>query len=124
MKKTEHQIEALVEALDDTPLEGANHGVDIPALAGKLRGMVAAADRKDRFAAASLAYAEALARLEQTKHAAPAGRDAQLATMKKLIARVPQEQVAMHFLKYESASDEELAELVRALQHLLGDEGE
>ena len=127
MKKTRQQTEALADALDDTPIDAAEAkaavdqlGVDVPVLAAKLRATVAEADRKARFAAASLAYAEELAKLEMHKHA-PAPRDQHLATMKRLIARVPREQVAMHFLKYESATDDELGELVRSLQHLLGD---
>jgi len=33
-----------------------------------------------------------------------------------------QSAVSMHFHKYETATDEELAELTRALRHLLGED--
>lgn len=115
MTTTKKQIESLIDALDDVPVEPQNEGV--ASLAAKLRAKV-------RFADATDAYAEELARLEAKKHAAP-NRSANLAAMKQLLARVPaQQHVAMHFLKYESASDDELAELVRALEHLLDDDEE
>ena len=44
-------------------------------------------------------------------------------TFRALLARVPQGQsIAMHFLKYEEASDDELDELIRSLRHLLGED--
>ena len=135
MKKTRRDIEAVVEALDDLPIEPEEAalvvkslGIDVKQLASKLRGAVTDADerdRKKRFEEASLAYAAELERLERIgrveRQAPLPPREVQLATMRQLLQRAPQQSVSMHFHKYETATDEELAELIRSLQHLLGD---
>jgi hypothetical protein len=134
MTKSRREIEALVEALDDEPIADAEArgvvkalGIDVKELAGRLRANVAEADARDRqvrFAEASQAYAEEIERLERRELEAAPTRDLQIATMKALLNRAPAHAVAMHFHKYESVTDEELAELVRALRHLLGKDGD
>ena len=115
--------------------EVARLGTDIPALAAALRAKVAAADtnegahasnddaaRQRRIDDARRGYAAELERIERRKNEPIRDRVAQLATFRALLAKAPAGAVSMHFHKYEAATDEELAELVRALRHLLGEE--
>lgn len=131
-KKTRQKIEAVVDALDDAPIDDtlvketvAKLGIDIKALASKVRLQVAKSDsknRQERFADARAAYADEVERLEQRKIDRKLSREEQLVVFQALVARAPEGAVAAHFHKYESATDEELAELIRNLRHLLGDD--
>jgi hypothetical protein len=144
MSKTHKQIQVLIDVLEDvedveddatSARDGAGHGgaahasavdrlgIDIKSLAAGLREKVRAADasdRKARFAAASAAYASELERLAQRKPEPPRSRAEQLGVLAALLAKAPSGQpLAMHFHKYESASDEEIGETIRSLRHLL-----
>jgi hypothetical protein len=132
-KKRGRELELLVEALDDVPLDDdavreANEklGGDIGAFADKVRGMIADADARDRaarFQEARRSYAADLERFERRRLTPRGDRAEREATFRALIAKAPREAaVAMHFHKYESATDEELDELIRALRHLLGED--
>jgi hypothetical protein len=123
--KTKQQLSDIEEALDETPIDpkDANEtvkrlGIDVKNMAKSLRAKVADADIAD----ARVAYAKEIERLERRKME-PRPRTEQLVVLQSLLKRAPQA-VAMHFHKYESASDEELAELVRSLRHLLGEPDE
>jgi hypothetical protein len=124
-KTTKKQLSDIEEALDDAPIDpkDANEtvkrlGIDVKSMAANLRAKVANADIAD----ARTAYAKEIERLERRKME-PRPRAEQLVVLQSLLKRAPQA-VAMHFHKYESASDEELAELVRSLRHLLGEPDE
>jgi SOS response regulatory protein OraA/RecX len=129
--KTRKQIEDVITALDDAPIddETANEtvrklGIDVKTLAQELRAKVAdadAIDRKKRIDDARTAYAQELERLERRKTEPKRSREDQLGVFRALLAKAPPQGLAMHFHKYESASDEELDELIRALRHLLGE---
>jgi hypothetical protein len=47
----------------------------------------------------------------------------QMAIMKSLLARAPTN-TAIHYHKFEEATADELAEMIRALRHLLGEDEE
>jgi hypothetical protein len=132
-RKTRRQIENLVEALDDVPVAVEDEardvrslGIDIPALAKKIRAKVEEADAQDRehrYHEARKAYASEVDRLEQQPDPAKLDRAALRATFRALMARVPRgTQLAAHFHKYESARDEALVEMIRSLRHLLGED--
>lgn len=72
--------------------------------------------------AARAAYAAELERLARRRSEKGKDRDALLVTFGHLLAKAPPNTVAMHFHKYEAASDDELAELIRALRHLLDED--
>lgn len=121
---TKKQLEAVVDALDDVPIDPkdaqatvARLGIDVARMAGGLRAKVAAA----AIAQARDDYAREVERFERRKTEPLRPRAEQLVVMQALLAKAPQS-VAMHFLKYESASDDELAELIRSLRHLLNDD--
>jgi hypothetical protein len=134
--KSRRELDALVDALDEAPIDEelaretvAKLGIDVKALATTLRTKVAqtvaqhdAIDREKRIHEARKAYAIEIERLELRKRAAPATRDELLVTFQALLAKAPPNAVAMHFHKSESATDDELAELIRALQHLLDED--
>jgi hypothetical protein len=126
--KSRDQLNRVVEALEDESVDAkeardtvARLGIDVKDMAAKLRAKVAAADaddRKQRIDEARAAYARELEKLERRKAEPKRPRAEQLVVLQGLLQRAPQS-VAMHFHKYESASDDELAELVRSLRHLL-----
>lgn len=126
--KTRDQLNRIALALEDEAVDPkeardtvARLGIDVKDMAQKLRAKVADAadvDRKRRIDDARAAYAKELERLERRKSEPKRPREEQLVVLQALLHRAPQS-VAMHFHKYESASDEELAELVRSLRHLL-----
>jgi hypothetical protein len=132
MTKTRKELEALNEALDDVPTDAADDravvealGIDVEKMAAEMRAKIAEADRRDReerVAEARRAYAEEVEQLERRRIEAKPTREEQLAVFRSLVARAPAQAVAMHFHKYESATDDELAELIRALRHLLGED--
>lgn len=135
--KTRDQLQRVVEALEDEGVDAkeardtaARLGIDVKDMAAKLRAKVnasldatEAAERKQRIDDARTAYARELERLERRKAEPKRPRAEQLVVLQSLLARAPQS-VAMHFHKYESASDDELAELVRSLRHLLDEPDE
>jgi hypothetical protein len=132
MSKRRREIEALVEVLDDVPIDQeharekvAELGIDVKSMAARMREKIAdadAADRAKRIQVARVAYQAEVDRLARRKPEPKRDRDAQIATFKALVAKAPPAAVGMHFHKYESATDEELAELVRTLRHLLGED--
>jgi hypothetical protein len=133
--KKKDDIEALVEALDDVPVdeeEGRDAvkrlGIDVKKWAGALRQRVAAADETDRarrFDDARRVYREDAARYEAKKAEPKRSIDESRAVMRALMARVPREGAAAvaHFHKFEEATEEELAEMIKALRHLLNEDG-
>jgi hypothetical protein len=133
--KTSREIELLVKALDDEPpteddaREAVKRlGIDTKSWADDIRKRVAAAndaERKERFAEARRAYRSELETLS-TKKVEPARSLAEYrAEVKRLIARAPRDMAAsVHAHKFEEATEEELAEMIRSLRHLLGDDEE
>jgi hypothetical protein len=129
--KTKEQVEAVVDALDDVPIDPKDAretvtrlGVDVKSLAAGLRAKVAAADEADRkrtIEAARIAYAREIEQFERRKVEPLRPRAEQIVVLQALLAKAPQS-VAVHFHKYESASDDELGELIRALRHLLNED--
>lgn len=124
--KTKKQLENVVDALDDVPIEPkdaakvvAQLGIDVNRMAANLRAKVAAAAIAD----ARAGYAREIERFERRKAEPKRPRAEQLVVMHALLAKAPQN-VAMHFHKYEEASDDELAELIRSLRHLLDEDEE
>ena len=86
------------------------------------RAADAADERKKRIDEARAAYAKESERWSSRKPEPKRSRDEQLVVFRALLAKAPPQALAMHFLKYESASEEELAESIRSLRDLLGDE--
>ncbi len=125
-------LEHLTEALDDVPIDDhdvartvGQLGIDVKSLAEELRQKVKdadAAERRQRIDAARAAYAREVERLERRKAEPRRPREEQLVVFRALLAKAPAQGLAMHFLKYESASDDELAELIRSLRDLLGED--
>jgi len=132
--KGKKPIEALVEALDDVPLDEADAGnaaqrlgIDVKKWAGAIRQRVAAADESDRaarFNEARRAYADDAARYDAKKPEPKRSVEEQRATMRALMARIPRASAtaAVHFHKFEEATEEELAEMIKALRHLLNED--
>lgn len=126
-------IEAVIEALDDVPVdeqEGRDAvkrlGIDVKKWAGAIRGRVAAADDADRsrrFDEARRAYREDSVRYSAEKSEPKRSIEESRAVMRSLIARIPREGAAVvHFHKFEEATEEELAEMIKALRHLLNED--
>ena len=132
--KKKDDIKALIEALDDVPVdeqEGRDAvkrlGIDVKKWAGAVRQRVAAADEADRarrFDDARQAYREDAARYDAKKAEPKRSIDESRGVMRALIARVPREGAAAvaHFHKFEEATEEELAEMIKALRHLLNED--
>jgi hypothetical protein len=132
--KEKDDIRALVDALDDVPIdeqEGREAvkrlGIDVKKWAGAIRQRVAAADEGDRvrrFDEARRAYREDAARYEAKEAEPKRSIEESRAVMRALIARVPRESgiAAAHFHKFEEATEEELAEMIKALRHLLNED--
>lgn len=121
-------------------------GIDVAAMAKGIRERILAAedrdhevtpsdretkdssDRKKRIDDARAAYAREVERLERRKaqalRDATRTRDEQLVVFQALLAKAPPELLGVHFHKYESASKEELDELIHGLRHLLNEEDE
>lgn len=135
-------ITKVVEALADEPVddeaaraEVARLQIDVKAMASSIRDRIAAARppsddeaRKRRFDEAQRAYAAEIERMERRKiEGGPQKptREERLEVFQGLLERArvrePSALVGMHFHKYESASDDELAELIEALRHILGE---
>lgn len=131
--KPKTAAELLMLALDDEPTTDEDGreavkrlGVDVGAWAASIRSSVSQADkekRRDRFAAADAARRAELDRLS-SKASMPSGALGELReTLKDLLARAPQG-AAVHALKFEEATAEELAEMIRSVQHLLDEDDE
>ena len=129
--KTRRELELIADALDDaepTPEEIAGTVSRLPVATAKwaadIRGRIAAADdadRQARFEQARRGYRDEVRALAARKpEPVRPLHEAQL-VMKELMARAPAG-VSANFLKFENATPEELAEMIRALRHLLGDD--
>jgi hypothetical protein len=133
-RKKKDDIEALIEALDDVPVddqEGRDAvrrlGIDVKTWAGAIRQRVGAADEADRarrFDEARRAYKEDAARYDAKKAEPKRSIEESRAAMRALMARIPREGAAAvaHFHKFEEATEEELAEMIKALRHLLNED--
>jgi hypothetical protein len=129
--KTRRELELLADALDEaepTPEEIAGTVARLPVTPAKwavdIRGRIAAADEADRqarFEQSRRGYRNEVRRLDARKpEPVRPIHEAQL-IIKDLMARAPAG-VSVNFLKYENATEEELAEMIRALRHLLGED--
>jgi len=126
-------LAAIDAALDDDPIEPdearaavRDLGIDVAKMAARVRARVSAADERDRrarFDDARRAYATEVERLAAREREPERPRGEQIAVLQALLARAGSREVSMHFHKYDEATDDELAEMIRALRHLLeGDE--
>jgi hypothetical protein len=133
--KTRLEVELLVKALDDEPLTDDDArdavrrlGIDTKAWSAELRARVVAAnvaDRKERFDEARRAYKAELEQLSARKPEPGRTLDEHRAMVKQLLARAPGGMPAsVHAHKFEKATEEELAEMIRSLRHLLEDDEE
>lgn len=129
--KTRRELELIADALDDaepTPEEIAGTVSRLPVTTAKwaadIRSRIAVADdadRQARFEQARRGYRDEVGALAARKpEPVRPLHEAQL-VMKELMARAPAG-VSANFLKFENATPEELAEMIRALRHLLGDD--
>ena len=131
-KKAEDRAQALVDAVLDGPVDDAESraavqelGIDVASLATRLRAQVAAQDKHDR--AARLAQIErdrqaALSKLRAGELVEGASRQKMLTIMTNLIQQAGPS-ASIHYMKFEEATDEELAEMIRSLEYLLTDGG-
>lgn len=130
--KKRDEIHRIVEALDDVPLgEGGDAakrlGIDVKKWAGAIRDRIAVADRDDRarrFEAAQRAFSEDVARYDARSSEPRRSIEENRRIMRDLVARVPRESgtATVHFHKFEEATEDELAEMIKALRHLLGED--
>jgi hypothetical protein len=129
--KTRRALEFLADALDDgeaTPDEIAGTVSRLPVTparwAADIRGRIAAADEADRqarFEESRRGYRDEVRALDARKpEPVRPLLEAQL-VMKDLMARAPAG-VSANFLKYENATPEEVADMIRTLRHLLGED--
>lgn len=132
--KERREIELLVEALDAVPDDAEGReaverlGIDVKSWAAGIRDRVAAAaaeERRRRFAGATAAYETDLAKYGRRAAEPKRSREQQQRLFRELVARVPTaEAVSVNYHKFEEAADEELAEMIRAVRHLLGEDDE
>ena len=132
--KERREIELLAEALDAVPDDAEGHetverlGIDVKSWAAGIRGRVAAAvadERRRRFAGATAAYETDLEAYGRRSPEPKRSKERQQLLLRELIARVPPAEAAsVHFHKFEEATDDELAEMIRAVRHLLGEDDE
>ena len=132
--KERREIELLAEALDAVPDDAEGHetverlGIDVKSWAAGIRGRVAAAvadERRRRFAGATAAYKTDLEAYGRRSPEPKRSKERQQLLLRELIARVPPAEAAsVHFHKFEEATDDELAEMIRAVRHLLGEDDE
>jgi hypothetical protein len=131
--KTQREVALLVSALDDEPVtdEDAREavrrlGIDTKAWAADIRRRVVAAneaDRRERFDDAGRAYGIELEELKARRAEPARSITEQRAVVKRLLARAPQDMSpSVHAHKFEQATEEELADMIKALRHLLGDD--
>lgn len=130
--KTRTEIERLVEALDDVEIseDGGRDtirrlGIDTKAWAKVIKAKAYEAmsvQRKARFEEARNAYTADLGKLAKRPAAPKRSVEQQREQVRALLKRAPGDAVvSMQFHKFEEATAEELAELVRTLRHLLGE---
>jgi len=133
--KNRRWVESLGQAFDDEPIidEEARAavrslGINTTAWAAEVRKRVVAAneaERKERFDEARRLYQGDLETLNARKAEPVRSLIEQRAELRKLIARAPREMTAsMHAHKFEEATEEELAEMIRSLRYLLRDDEE
>jgi hypothetical protein len=133
--KAVRDVELLGRALDDEPLTDDDArdavrrlGFDTKGWAANVRKRVAAAseaERKERFERHQLAYESDLARLNATRPEPARSLADQRAEVQRLIAWAPREMAAsVHAHKFEQATEDELAEMIRSLRFLLGEKDE
>lgn len=119
-------VDALLEGeVDESEARNAVKalGIDVSALAMRLKAQVDDQDRLDR--AARFAQLEAerqtdLLRLRTTDLVEGASRQRMLGMMTSLIQKAGSS-ASVHYMKFEEATDEELAEMIRSLKHLVSD---
>lgn len=129
------EIEALIEALDEEPIDDADGteavkrlGVNVKAWALDVRQRIAKADKVDRsrqFDEARRVFREEATRYEGRRTEPTRSIAEQRAVLQQLMTRVPSNSsatVAVHFHKFEEATPEELAEMIKALRHLLSED--
>jgi hypothetical protein len=128
------ELERLVDALDDEPIDAAAEqqavkrlGIDLKKWATSIRARVDAADRTDRaerFRAATQAMEVASDRYDAKRAEPVRSLEDARAEFRRLSARMPRERAAasVHFHKFEEATAEELAEMIKAIKHLLGED--
>jgi hypothetical protein len=102
-------------------------GIDVKKWGGAIQQRVAAADEADRvrrFDDARRAYSEDAARYDAKKAEPKRSIEESRAVIRALMVRVPHEGAAAvaHFHKFEEATEEELAEMIKALRHLLNED--
>lgn len=128
-------LSLLADALDDAddPVDDAEAqaftrriGINVEALAASFRARVAAADAEDRakrFSEAQGAFEAESASYTTRPREPRRSLEAQRAELSRLAARIPKDApVSMHYLKFDEATEDELAEMITALRHLLGDD--
>jgi len=131
--KNRREVELLGQALDEEPVTDDHAcdavrrlGIDTKAWAANIRKRVATAneaEKKERFDEARRAYQSDLEKLNARKAEPVRSLAEQRAELKRLIARAPREMTAsMHAHKFEEATEKEVAEMIRSLRHLLGDD--
>jgi len=144
---TRDDVVGAAEGAEDPNEVALRLGIDVAAMAKGIRERILAAEdrarevtpsdrrlepssleRKKRIDDARAAYAREVERLErrkaQARRDATRTRDEQLVVFQALLAKAPPELIGVHFHKYESASKEELDELIHGLRHLLNEEDE
>lgn len=132
--KHRREVELIIEALDDVPDESDGQeaverlGIDVKSWAAGVRSRIGNAEtesRRKRFAEAETEYKKELDALSRRRSEPSRTKAAQQQTLRSLLARVPESAMhAVHFHKFEEATPEELAEMIRSLRHLLGEDDE
>lgn len=119
-----HVLAALeAEPMDDEDGRAAvaELGIDAKRLAAGLRALVAERDeidRRARYAAVAADRRRELADLHAISPAPKRTRAAHITEIQSFISKLPPEQVSMHFMKFETASDEDLARLEALARYL------
>jgi DNA-directed RNA polymerase specialized sigma24 family protein len=130
-----YPVEAILDALDEEAVDETaakalvqRLGIDVKKWTGTIRQEIEKADREDRvqrFDAAKRSFEAESARYSAKASEPKRSLEAQQIEMRSLLARVPRDAAAaVHFHKFEEASAEELAEMIKALRHLLGEDEE
>ncbi|MDX2086352.1 MAG: hypothetical protein SFX73_00825 [Kofleriaceae bacterium] len=118
----------MLAALEAEPMDDedgraavAELGIDAKRLAARLRSLVVERDdieRRARYAAAAADRHRELADLHTIPAAPKRSRAAHIAEIRSFISKLPPEQVSMHFMKFETARDEDLARLEALARYL------
>lgn len=130
-KDADRIVDNVLDALDDEPVTDAEVretlaelGYDAKSGAASMRAHIEARlkeERRTRLAEAENRRLIEVARVQNLPAEPVLPRHEQIAVLKGLIGRAGP-QVAVHFMKYESATPEELARMVAELRYLLEDE--